>query len=89
MTVLPGQTLKRNALKGTALQKFDIRAQKEFVIRERLRLDGMFEVFNLFNHPNYGAFQTLVNLPAFGTPQQNSSISYVPRQIQLEFRVSF
>jgi hypothetical protein len=89
MVTAPGQTLKRNALEGTPLYKFDIRLAKEIVFHERIRLAGMFEVFNLFNHPNYGAFQTLINLNGFGTPQQNSSISYVPREIQLAFRLSF
>jgi hypothetical protein len=89
MVVQPGQSLKRNALKGTPLYKFDIRLSKDVRIRERFHLTGMFEVFNLFNHPNYGAFQTIVNLNNFGAPQQNSSISYVPREIQLAFRASF
>jgi hypothetical protein len=90
MVIAPGQTIKRNALKGTPLYKFDLRLAKEFGIPEtRIKISGMFEVFNVFNHPNYGAFQTLSNLNNFGAPQQNSSISYVPREVQLAFRAAF
>ena len=53
------------------------------------------EVYNLFNHHNYGSYN--VNLSAtaaattalFGTPTQNLGNAYVPREAQLAFRLSF
>lgn len=54
-----------------------------------LRVSGIAEVFNLFNHANYGNYQTLVDTPTFGQPVQNSSGTYQPRSGQLAFKVSF
>ncbi|MBV9506316.1 MAG: amidohydrolase [Acidobacteriia bacterium] len=73
MVIQPGQTMKRDALEGTPLYKFDIRLAKDIRIRERFHITRMFKVFNLFNHPNYGAFQTIANLPAFGTPSRTAA----------------
>ena len=33
-----------------------------------MRLDGMFEVFNLFNHANYGSYTTNESNALFGQP---------------------
>jgi hypothetical protein len=89
--VLPaGSYVPRDGLKGLPLYKVDLRIAKEFSIPEsRVKFTARVEAFNLFNHPNYGSYQTAVNLPGFGNPQQNSSISYVPREFQLAFRASF
>jgi hypothetical protein len=88
-TIYPGQTLKRDALEGTPLYKVDLRLQKDFTLFERVHVIPMVEVFNLFNHSNFGAFQSTVNLPGFGSPQQNSADSYVPREFQFAFRVVY
>ena len=53
------------------------------------------EVYNLFNHHNYGSYN--VNLSAtaaattalFGQPQQNTGNAYISRQAQFAFRLSF
>jgi hypothetical protein len=53
------------------------------------------EVFNLFNHNNYGSYNTTLSAtnPAatalFGTPLQNTGNAYVPREAQLGFRFGF
>jgi hypothetical protein len=88
-TFATGSTLPRDALKGLPLYKTDMRLSKDFKIIERFRFTTMVEAFNVFNHPNYGSYQTVVNLPNFGTPTQDTSISYVPREIQIAFRASF
>jgi hypothetical protein len=83
--------MRKNSLKGIPLYKVDMRLSKDFKIRERLTFTGMLELFNVLNHPNYGGYQTAVNLPAggFGVPTQSSSISYLPRELQIAFRVGF
>jgi len=85
----PGQTLPRDAFHGLPLYKVDLRLSKDFHIHERVVITPMVDVFNLFNHPNYGSYQTLVNLPAFGNPSQNLSDSYVPREFQFAFHIAF
>jgi hypothetical protein len=89
--VLPsGSQVPRDSLKGLPLYKVDMRVSKDFPSRERgLKFTAMVEAFNVFNHPNYGSYQTVVNLPGFGNPTQNTSISYVPREIQFAFRAAF
>lgn len=84
-----GSTLPRDALKGLPLYKMDLRLSRDFKFHERATFTPMVEVFNLFNHPNYGSYQTVTNLAGFGNPVQNTSVSYVPREIQFAFRASF
>jgi hypothetical protein len=53
------------------------------------------EVFNLFNHGNFGAYNTSLSPTSaattalFGTPVTNSGTAYVSRQAQLGFKVQF
>ena len=53
------------------------------------------EVFNLFNHANYGSYATSLSATnaattaLFGRPQQIDGNAYVPRQAQLGFRIGF
>jgi hypothetical protein len=52
-------------------------------------LDGMFEVFNLFNHANFGSYVNLVSSPLYGQPAANGNVAYQPRMMQLGFRIGF
>jgi hypothetical protein len=52
-------------------------------------LDGMFEVFNLFNHQNFGAYVTNASNQNFGQPAPKDNLAYQPRMMQLGFRVGF
>ena len=53
------------------------------------------EVFNLFNHANYGSYNTSLSATsaadhrAVRQPQQIDGNAYVPRQAQLGFRIGF
>ena len=57
------------------------------------------EVYNLFNHHNYGSYNTTLNAAGtaaalqtnslFGSPQQNVGNAYVPREAQFAFRIGF
>jgi hypothetical protein len=49
----PG-TLGRNALRGFGLAQLDVAVRRRFALTERVRLQLRAEVFNLFNHPNFG-----------------------------------
>jgi hypothetical protein len=55
--------------------------------KARLALVG--EVFNVFNHDNFGSFVTIINNASFGQARQNLGNAYVPRSGQLGFRFSF
>ncbi|MBI3262789.1 MAG: carboxypeptidase regulatory-like domain-containing protein [Acidobacteria bacterium] len=79
----------RNALQGLPLHKVDIRIAKDFKIARDVKITGIAEVFNLFNHANYGAYNGVVNTVTFGNPAQSLLNAYLPRVLQLAFRVGF
>ena len=87
-TINTGDVIPRNALKGFSLQKVDLRLTKDFKIGG-VTLTGIGEVFNLFDHKNYGAYNSQVNSTTFGQPRQNVANSYFPRTAQFAFRVGF
>lgn len=84
----PGDRVPRNALQGKAIHKVDVRVTKS-VRAGGLRLQGIAEVFNVFNHANYGSYNAVVTSPTFGAPLQNLGNTYRPRTGQVAFRVMF
>jgi hypothetical protein len=56
----------RNIAFTDGIHNFDLGLAKEFKIQEDKRLEFRWEVFNLFNHPNFGVPVTDLNSPTFG-----------------------
>jgi len=83
-----GDRVPRNALKGNAIHKVDLRATKNVKIGH-IGVQGVFELFNVFNHENFGAYNAVVTSGTFGAPQQNNSNTYRPRTGQLAIRIQF
>jgi len=53
-------------------------------------VDGLVDVFNVFNHQNFSSWTVSEATPAtFGKPQQDTNIAYQPRMLQLGFRFTF
>ncbi|MGH9253842.1 MAG: TonB-dependent receptor [Vicinamibacterales bacterium] len=71
-----------------SLSRLDMRAQKRFHLG-RVSLDGMFEVFNLFNRANYGSWVTNERNARYGQPSDNNNIAFKPRLLQFGFRAAF
>jgi hypothetical protein len=67
----------------------DVRIQQRVPLFARARIDGMIEMFNLFNHANYGAYTTAESNALYGRPSQNANVAYQPRMLQLGFRLTF
>jgi hypothetical protein len=84
-----GDIVPRNALQGDALHRVDFRLAKEIPLPAGITITGIAEVFNAFNHKNYGAYQSVINQAGFGDPRQNLLNAYQPRIAQLAFRVAF
>ena len=84
-----GDLVPRNALQGDALHRFDFRLAKEFALPLGMTITGIAEVFNAFNHENYGAYRGALNQAGFGDPAQNLLNAYQPRIAQLAFRLAF
>jgi len=94
-TIASGETIPRNALQGLPLHKVDLRLTKDIAIKGSTKISLIGEVYNLFNHHNYGSYNLNLNATAlattalFGQPQQNTGNAYISRQAQFAFRLSF
>jgi len=84
-----GTVVPRNNFVGKPLHRVDMRLQRRFVIFGGTRIDGIVEMFNVFNHANYGAYVTNEASAAYGQPAQSLNVAYLPRMLQLGFRVTF
>jgi hypothetical protein len=94
-TIASGETIPRNALVGLPLHKVDLRLTKDIKLVGTTKISLIGEVYNLFNHHNYGSYNLTLSATApattalFAQPLQNTGNAYVPRQAQFAFRLSF
>ena len=58
--------LGRNSVRAFALQELDFSLQRDFPIRESVRLRVQADMFNVFNHPSFGPENGTINNPAYG-----------------------
>ena len=84
-----GTIMPRNNLVGDPIHRVDLRLQKRLSLGGRRTIDGIVEVFNLFNHANYGSYVTNESSSLYGQPAFNSNVAYQPRTLQLGFRTAF
>ncbi|MEP7118808.1 MAG: hypothetical protein ABI880_14560, partial [Acidobacteriota bacterium] len=84
-----GDVVPRDALKGLPLHRVDARVAKDFPLPGGMKIGLIAEVFNILNHKNYGAYQSVLNNAGFGQPRQNLLNAYQPRVAQVAFKVSF
>jgi hypothetical protein len=66
-----------------------MRLSKTFTLKDRVRFIPMVEAFNLFNHSNFGSYQTVVNVASYGSPVQNSDLAFAARMLQFAGRIEF
>jgi hypothetical protein len=81
--------VKRNGQYGLPIHRVDMRLSKTLRLKERMRLVGIFEVFNVLNHVNYGSYSASITTASFATPAQNLNLEYQPRMLQLAGRFEF
>jgi hypothetical protein len=86
---LDGTVLERNSFVGEPLHRVDLRLMHQIPLGARAKLDGIFEVFNLANHVNYGSYTLVESNSNFGRPVQSTELAYAPRMLQLGFRLAF
>jgi len=84
-----GTVVPRNDFVGDPLHRVDMRLQRRFRFGGAAGIDGMLEVFNLFNHANFGSYTTNESNSRYGLPNVNSNVAYQPRTLQLGFRATF
>jgi hypothetical protein len=82
--------LDRSQFVGSPIHRVDMRFQKRVNLGGRRNLEGMLEVFNIFNHQNYGSYTTTFSSAAsYGKPSFNSATAYLPRILQLGVHFTF
>jgi hypothetical protein len=62
--------LGRNALRGFGATNVDLTLRRQFKIHERLTLQARADLFNIFNHPNFGPPVNYLSSPLFGQSTQ-------------------
>jgi len=61
--------LGRNIVRAFPLQELDWSVQRDFHIKERIRLRFQADMFNVLNHPQFGAMSSTLNSPTYGVSQ--------------------
>jgi hypothetical protein len=84
-----GTIVPRNSLVGKPIHRVDLRVQRGFPLGGLAGIDGLLEMYNVFNHANYGSYTTTEVSRNYGEPSQNSNIAYASRTLQLGFRFAF
>jgi hypothetical protein len=84
-----GTLIERLSFDRGSIQRVDMRLQKRIRLGSRITLDGMFEVFNVFNRKNFNAWTLNESSASFGKPEQDASVAFAPRMLQLGFRAGF
>lgn len=62
--------LGRNALRGFGAAEVDFALRRQFKLHERLALQARADLFNIFNHPNFGSPINYLSSPLFGQSTQ-------------------
>ena len=80
-----GSIVPRNSFTGNPIHRVDVRVSKTFPLGNRLKIEGMVDAFNLFNHENYNSYTLNETSAVYGLGSDGS----LARRLQLGFRVTF
>ena len=83
-----GSIIDAGAVKGDAVTRVDVRLMRRFDLGQ-VNIDGIVEVFNVFNRENFGAYQGCTCASSYAQPLFNADVAFLPRVVQLAFRVGF
>jgi len=84
-----GTIIARDGLVGDPLHRVDMRLQKGLRLGGHMQIEGLIEVFNLFNHANYGSYTINESNANYGKPSFNPNLAYQPRMLQIGFKTTF
>jgi hypothetical protein len=84
-----GTIMPRNILVGKPLHRVYMRVLRRFPLGGRAGVDGIVELFNVFNHANYGSYVAQESATNYAQPTGNLNVAYQPRMLQLGFRLTF
>jgi carboxypeptidase family protein/TonB-dependent receptor-like protein len=84
-----GTLIPRNSFNQPPLHRVDMRLQRRFALGSRVKVDGIFEMFNVFNRANFESFTLNESNAKFGQPLASTTLAYQPRMLQFGFRTQF
>jgi hypothetical protein len=84
-----GTIVERNSFVRDAIHRLDMRLQQRVPVGGRVQLDGILELFNVFNRENYGSYTVDRSSPRYGLPNASTNLAFAPRTVQLGFRMTF
>ena len=83
-------TTDRNSFRGLPNERIDANLAKAFPIHEKYKVTVQTEAFNLFNHSNYGSYNTVITSATYGAPTSTSGVlAFYARQLQFSARLDF
>jgi hypothetical protein len=80
-----GTLTPRNNFVGKPIHRVDFRLSKTIRFGSRVRIEGMLDAFNLFNHRNHNVWVTNEANAQYGRPSDGN----LARRLQLGFRTTF
>ena len=83
-----GTLIPRNSFDKPSIHKVDMRLQRRFDVG-RVNVEGIAEMFNVFNHRNLNTFVTNLSNARYGQPSGDTNIDYQPRMLQFGFRLTY
>jgi Carboxypeptidase regulatory-like domain/TonB dependent receptor-like, beta-barrel len=88
---LPPGATSINSRRGASFSQFDLRITKAVTLMNRLKVEGVLQIFNLFNDDNPSRFNGNMSAAAFGTPTAYAGDTRQPEQrlAELGFRIVF
>src|SRR5258706_3547163 len=84
-----GTLIPRNSFNQPPIQRVDMRLQKRFAFGGKVKVDGIVEMFNVFNRSNFESFTLNRSNAQFGKPLASTTLAYQPRMMQFGFRTQF
>ena len=84
-----GTLIGRNSFDLPSMHRVDVRVLKRFSLGGRARMDGLVEVFNVFNRANYETIVLNESNRLYGQPEAHTNIAHAPRMVQLGFQFAF
>ena len=86
-----GTVIPRNGIDLPSIHRMDMRLQRRFALGGKVKIDGIFEMYNVFNHTNYDPTGIVVNErnARYGLPASSTTLAYQPRMLQFGFRTQF
>jgi hypothetical protein len=84
-----GTLIARNSFNQPPIHRVDMRLQRRFSLGPRVKLDGIFEMYNVFNRSNFESFTLNESNAQYGKPLASTTLAYQPRMLQFGFRTQF